>query len=94
MGVFRNSHRIHQPMPALLLERNAIKALIKMSDVINVMEEAFGTCGRGSRKAPTRTGLVVDRGDFRAMRAALHRCEGVKMGKRTPRKSIWWSTSV
>jgi hypothetical protein len=79
-------------MPILLLDRDAIKPLTKISDVINLVHEAFRTCGECRGKVPVRTQMAVDKGDFRAMPTALRRCEGTKMGKRTPRKSISWST--
>ncbi|MCJ7668987.1 MAG: ornithine cyclodeaminase family protein [Dehalococcoidia bacterium] len=65
-------------MPTLLLDRNAIKILIRMSDVINVVEEAFRMCGEGKGKMPAKTYLSVEHGDFRAMPAALPGCAGVK----------------
>lgn len=65
-------------MPTLLLDRNAIKTLIRMSDVINVVEEAFRMCGEGRGNMPAKTYLSVERGDFRAMPAALPGCAGVK----------------
>jgi alanine dehydrogenase len=65
-------------MPTLLLDRNAIKTLIRMSDVINVVEEAFRMCGEGRGKMPAKTYLSVEHGDFRAMPAALPGCAGVK----------------
>jgi alanine dehydrogenase len=65
-------------MPTLLLDRNAIKTLIRMPDVINVVEEAFKMCGEGRGKMPAKTYLSVERGDFRAMPAALPGCAGVK----------------
>ena len=65
-------------MPTLLLDRNAIKTLIKMSDVINVVEEAFKMCGEGRGKMPSKTYLSLEHGDFRAMPAALPGCAGLK----------------
>jgi alanine dehydrogenase len=65
-------------MPTLLLDRNAIKTLIRMSDVINVVGEAFRMCGEGKGKMPAKTYLSVEHGDFRAMPAALPGCAGVK----------------
>ncbi|MGB5925135.1 MAG: ornithine cyclodeaminase family protein [Dehalococcoidia bacterium] len=65
-------------MPTLLLDRNAIKTLIKMSDVINVVEEAFRMCGEGRGKMPSKTYLSLEHGDFRAMPAALPGCAGLK----------------
>jgi alanine dehydrogenase len=65
-------------MPTLLLDRNAIKTLIRMSDVINVVEEAFRMCGEGKGKMPAKTYLSLEHGDFRAMPAALPGCAGMK----------------
>ena len=72
-------------MPTLLLDRNAIKTLIRMSDVINVVEEAFRMCGEGKGKMPAKTYLSVEHGDFRAMPAALPGCAGVKWVNVHPR---------
>jgi hypothetical protein len=47
-------------MPTLLLDRNIIKTLIRMSDVINVVEEALPMSGEGSEKMPAKTYLVLD----------------------------------
>jgi alanine dehydrogenase len=65
-------------MPTLLLDRNAIKTLIRMSDVINVVEEAFRICGEGRGRMPAKTYLSLEHGDFRAMPAALPGCAGMK----------------
>jgi alanine dehydrogenase len=65
-------------MSTLLLDRNAIKALITMSDVINVVEEAFRMCGEGKGNMPPKTYLSVEHGDFRAMPASLPGCAGMK----------------
>jgi alanine dehydrogenase len=65
-------------MPTLLLDRNAVKTLINMANVISVVEEAFKMCGEGRGKMPAKTYLSLERGDFRAMPAALPGCAGVK----------------
>jgi alanine dehydrogenase len=65
-------------MPTLLLDRNAIRTLIEMSDVINVVEEALRMCGEGKGKMPPKVYLAVEHGDFRAMPAALPGCAGMK----------------
>jgi len=65
-------------MPTLLLDRNSIKNLIRISDVINVVEEAFRMCGEGRGKMPAKTYLSLEHGDFRAMPAALPGSAGVK----------------
>jgi len=49
-----------------------------MADVINVVEEAFKMLGEGRGKMPAKTYLSLERGDFRAMPAALPGCAGVK----------------
>jgi len=65
-------------MPTLLLDRNAINTLIRMSDVVKVVEETFRMCGEGKGKMPAKTYLSLEHGDFRAMPAALPGCAGVK----------------
>jgi alanine dehydrogenase len=65
-------------MPTLLLDRNAIKSLMRMSDVVTVVEEAFRMCGEGKGKMPAKTYLALERGDFRAMPAALPGSAGLK----------------
>jgi alanine dehydrogenase len=65
-------------MPTLLLDRSAIKTLMRMADVINVVEEAFRMCGEGRGKMPPKVYLALEHGDFRAMPAALPGSAGVK----------------
>ena len=65
-------------MSTLLLDRNSIKNLIRISDVVNVVEEAFRMCGEGRGKMPAKTYLSLEHGDFRAMPAALPGSAGVK----------------
>jgi alanine dehydrogenase len=65
-------------MPTLLLDRSAIKTLIRMPDVIDVVEQAFKICGEGRGKMPAKTYLSLEHGDFRAMPAALPGCAGMK----------------
>ena len=61
-------------MPTLLLDRNTVRTLMRMADVINVVEEAFKMCGEGKGKMPAKVYLSVEQGDFRAMPAALENC--------------------
>lgn len=65
-------------MPTLLLDRKAVNNLMNMSDVINVVEEAFKMWGEGKVNMPPKAYLLVEHGDFRAMPAALPGCAGVK----------------
>jgi alanine dehydrogenase len=72
-------------MPTLLLDRNAVRTLMKMADVINVVEEAFRMCGEGKGRMPAKVYLSVEHGDFRAMPAALPGCAGIKWVNVHPR---------
>jgi alanine dehydrogenase len=72
-------------MPTLLLDRNAVKTLLRMADVINVVEDAFRMCGEGKAKMPTKIYLSLEQGDFRAMPAALPGCAGMKWVNVHPR---------
>jgi alanine dehydrogenase len=74
-------------MPTLLLDRKAVKTLIKMADVINVVEEAFKIWGEGKGNMPAKTYLAVEHGDFRAMPAALPGCAGMKWVNAHPQNS-------
>jgi alanine dehydrogenase len=65
-------------MPTLLLDRSAIKTLMRMADVIDVVEEAVRMCGEGRGKMPPKVYLGLEHGDFRAMPAALPGSAGVK----------------
>ena len=65
-------------MSTLLLDRNAINSLLKMPDVLRVVEEAFRIWGEGKGDMPVKAYLPVEHGDFRAMPAALPGCAGMK----------------
>jgi len=65
-------------MSTLLLNRNAVNTLMRMADVINVVEEAFRIWGEGKGNMPAKVYLPVEHGDFRAMPAALPGCAGIK----------------
>jgi len=65
-------------MSTLFLNRNAVNTLIRMADVINVVEEAFRIWGEGKGNMPAKAYLPVGHGDFRAMPAALPGCAGIK----------------
>ncbi len=65
-------------MSTLLLNKNVVHSLLKMSEVINVVEEAFRAWAEGRANMPPKAYLPVEHGDFRAMPAALPGCAGVK----------------
>ncbi len=65
-------------MPTLFLSRNDIKVIIDMGEVIGVVEEAFREWANGAAKMPPKAYLVLEKGDFRAMPAALPGAAGLK----------------
>ncbi len=65
-------------MPTLFLSRKDIKGLLDMSDVIVVVEQAFKDYAQGKAAMPAKAYLLVERGDFRAMPAAVPGAAGVK----------------
>jgi alanine dehydrogenase len=81
-------------MPTLLLDRHAIKALIRMADVINAVEEAFRMCGEGRGRMPGKTYLSLEHGDFRAMPAALPGSAGVKWVNVHPQNAVLGLPSI
>jgi alanine dehydrogenase len=72
-------------MPTLLLDRNAVNTLMKMSDVVHVVEEVFKIMGEGKANMPPKLYLSVEHGDFRAMPAALPGAAGMKWVNVHPR---------
>lgn len=65
-------------MPTLLLDRKAVSDLLNMSEVIRAVEGAFIAWVEGKASMPPKSYLVVEKGDFRAMPAALPGAAGVK----------------
>lgn len=65
-------------MPTLLLSQEAVRDLLNMSEVIKVVEQAFRDWAQGKGNMPAKAYLLLDKGDFRAMPAALPEAAGVK----------------
>lgn len=65
-------------MSTILLDKSAIRGLLKMSEVIKVVEEAFRIWAEGRANMPPKAYLVVEHGDFRAMPATLPGSAGMK----------------
>ncbi len=65
-------------MSTLLLTRNDVKGLLQMSAVIATVEQAFKELARGEARMPAKTYLLLERGDFRAMPAAVPHAAGMK----------------
>jgi alanine dehydrogenase len=72
-------------MPTLLLDNRAVNNLMKMMDVMAVVEDAFKMWGEGKATMPAKAYLPVEEGDFRAMPAALPGCAGLKWVNAHPR---------
>jgi len=65
-------------MPTFLINRNVAKDLLNMPDVIRVVEDAFRAWAQDRGNMPAKAYLVVEKGDFRAMPAALPGAAGMK----------------
>jgi len=65
-------------MPTLIIGKQIVDKYLEMAEVIEAVEKAFvdWTSGRGSM--PAKAYIVVEKGDFRAMPAALPGIAGVK----------------
>ncbi len=65
-------------MSTLLLTRNDVRQLLQMPAVIEAVEQVFVDLGLGRAQMPAKAYLVFERGDFRAMPAAIPGAAGVK----------------
>jgi alanine dehydrogenase len=65
-------------MPTLLLDKNTVNGLLDMKTVIGAVEQAFRDWTEGAGTMPAKSYLLLGRGDFRAMPAALPGGAGVK----------------
>lgn len=65
-------------MPTLLLDKQSVKALLNMPEVLVTVEQAFRTWGEGKGSMPPKAYLNVENGDFRAMPASLPGSAGMK----------------
>ncbi len=65
-------------MSTLLLTRQNVRKLLQMPVVMAAVEQAFVDLENGRARMPTKSYLVVEKGDFRAMPAAIPGAAGVK----------------
>lgn len=65
-------------MPTIILNKKDTNDLLKMRDVLGVVEQAFKDWVGGNGEMPPKAYLTVDKGDFRAMPASLPGAAGVK----------------
>ena len=74
-------------MSTLILGKNELKDMLNMSSVIQAVEQAFRDWTEGKGTMPAKSYLSLDKGDFRAMPAALPGAAGVKWVNVHPRNS-------
>lgn len=72
-------------MSTLFLSRKDVRDLLKMPAVIEAVEQALKEWALGKAKMPMKSYLVLKRGDFRAMPAALPGAVGMKWVNVHPR---------
>jgi len=65
-------------MPTLFLSRSEVIPLLDMREVIAAVEEVFRVWGRGEAKMPSKSYLMLEKGDFRAMPAYIPGAAGMK----------------
>lgn len=65
-------------MSTLILDKKSVSALLNMRTTIKAVEQAFRDWTNGKGTMPSKAYLVLEKGDFRAMPAALPGAAGVK----------------
>lgn len=65
-------------MPTQILNKQDVQELLRMSDVIKVVEDAFIAFEQNKASMPPKSYLIVEHGDFRAMPAAINGAAGMK----------------
>lgn len=65
-------------MPTLFLGKSEVLPLLDMSEVIPAVEEVFRLAALGQARMPPKSYLTVEKGDFRAMPAAIPGAAGLK----------------
>jgi len=65
-------------MPTLILNKDDVRGLLSMSEVIGAVEEAFRDWAQGKASMPPKAYLKVEQGDFRAMPVYLSGVAGLK----------------
>jgi len=65
-------------MSTLLLSKNDVVELLDMREVMGVVEQAFREYAEGRAQMPSKVYIELEKGDFRAMPAAVSGAVGVK----------------
>lgn len=50
-----------------LIKKQQIEKVLKMSDVVNIMQQVFSLHGRGKIQQPSKSYIIFDKGDMRSM---------------------------
>ncbi|MEW6027147.1 MAG: ornithine cyclodeaminase family protein [Planctomycetota bacterium] len=50
-----------------LIKKQQIEKVLKMSDVVNIMQKVFSLHGRGKIQQPSKSYIIFDKGDMRSM---------------------------
>jgi alanine dehydrogenase len=72
-------------MPTIWLDKDRVRELLDIGEVIEVVEQAFRDLAQGKGSMPAKAYIVLEQGDFRAMPAALPGAVGVKWVNVHPR---------
>ena len=75
-------------MSTLILNGRDVQGLLRMPDVIRVVEDAFIALGQNKVSMPPKSYLVVEHGDFRAMPAAITGAAGMKWVNMHPENAV------
>ncbi len=75
-------------MSTLILNGRDVQDLLRMPDVIRVVEDAFIAFGQNKASMPPKSYLVVEHGDFRAMPAAITGAAGMKWVNVHPENAV------
>ncbi len=65
-------------MLTILIDKDVVRELLDIREVIEVVEQAFRDLAQGKGSMPAKAYLVLEQGDFRAMPASLPGAVGVK----------------
>jgi alanine dehydrogenase len=62
----------------MFLSRSEVRDLLNMSEIIEAVEQAFKDWAQGKARMPTKSYMLLEKGDFRAMPGAIPGAAGVK----------------
>ncbi len=80
-------------MKTLLLNRKKIRDLLDMADVLKAVEQAFREWEDATAQMPPKAYISLNKGDFRAMPAAVKDAVGMKWVNVHPGNSLTWSAN-